>query len=107
MEELLRASIPMLPSIVNAILRRPMRSFGGRPLSALIDPMRVSPGALEEMENRLGLALYTSMHWIWTESLRLLALNGLRISIMPDKAPELLKQQVAWMSRLGGTLQVA
>ncbi len=107
MEELLRASIPLLPSIVNAILRRPMRSFGGRPLSALIDPMRVSPGALEEMENRLGLALYTSMHWIWTESLRLLALNGLRISIMPDKAPELLKQQVAWMSRLGGTLQVA
>jgi hypothetical protein len=60
-----------------------------------------------DMEHRLGVALFTSMHWIWTESLRLLALNGLHISMMPEKAPELLKQQVAWMLRLGGTLQAA
>jgi hypothetical protein len=104
---LLRASLPLLPNIVDALLRKPMRAFGERPLSAMIDPGRVSPKALVDMEHRLGVALFTSMHWIWTESLRLLALNGLHISMMPEKAPELLKQQVAWMLRLGGTLQAA
>jgi hypothetical protein len=102
---MLRASLPLLPTIVNVILRQPMRAFGGQPLSALIDPGRVSPEALQNLERRLGAALFTSMHWIWTESLRLLALTGLQVSTMPEVAPKMLKQQVEWMLRLGGAAQ--
>jgi hypothetical protein len=104
---LLRASLPLLPKAVNLILREPVRAFGGRPLSALINPARVSPEALETMERTLGSALYTSMHWIWTEALRLLALNGLRAATMLDWAAETLKQQEQWMLRLGGALQTS
>ena len=55
----------------------------------------------------LGAALYTSMHWIWTEALRLLALTGLRAATMLNRAAETLKQQEQWMLRLGGALQAA
>jgi hypothetical protein len=57
------------------------------------------------MERQLGAALYTSMHWIWTEALRLLALTGLRLATAVQQAPEVLKQQESWMLRLGGALQ--
>ena len=104
---LLRASLPLLPKIADITLRRPMRAFGGRSLSALIDPGRVSPAALEELERRLGVSLYSSMHWIWTESLRLLALTGLRVATALDRTGETLRQQEQWMLRLGGALQAA
>ena len=105
--QLLRASLPALPAIADLVLRRPMRAFGGRPLAALIDPARVSPAALDGLERRLGAALFTSMHWIWTEALRLLALTGLRAATRPDLAPDVLRQQEGWMLRLGGALQAA
>jgi hypothetical protein len=104
---LLRESPSLLPNIVNATLRQPMRSFGGRPLVALINPERVKPETLLAMEQQLGAALYTSMHWIWTESLRLLALTGLRKATMIDRATEIIKLQEQWMLRLGGALQAA
>ena len=72
-ESLLRASLPVLPHIVNITLRQPMRAFDGRPLVSLINPERVKPETLLALEQQLGAALYTSMHWIWTEALRLLA----------------------------------
>src|SRR5262249_20419521 len=93
---LLRVSLPLLPDIANLVLRKPMRAFGGRALSALIDPGRVSPVALEGLERRLGEALFTSMHWIWTEALRLLALTGLSAATRPERALEVLKQQEGW-----------
>jgi hypothetical protein len=106
-EPMLRASVPLLPSIVNSTLRAPMRSFGGRPLCALIDPARVSPASLEGLEKRLGAALFTSMHWIWTESLRLMALTGLKAATMTKQAPGMLVDQTNWMLRLGGAMQAA
>jgi len=106
-DSLLRASLPLLPNIVNITLRQPMRAFGGRPIVALINPERVKPETLLAMEQQLGAALYTSMHWIWTESLRLLALTGLRKATMFDRAAEIIKLQEQWMLRLGGALQAA
>ncbi len=106
-ESLLRASLPVLRHIVNITLRKPMRAFGGRPLVSLINPERVKPETLLALEQQLGAALYTSMHWIWTESLRLLALTGLRAATMVGTKMETLKQQEAWMLRLGGALQAA
>lgn len=104
---LLRASLPWLPRIVEITLRRPMRAFGGRALAALIDPERVRPETLLALERQLGPALYTSMHWVWTEALRLLALTGLRLATQADGRAEMYRQQEAWMSRLGGALHAA
>jgi hypothetical protein len=102
---LLRASLPLIPKIVDITLRKPMRGFEARPLVALINPERVKPETLLAMERQLGPALYTSMHWIWTEALRLLALTGLRKATMIERAGEMLKVQEQWMLRLGGALQ--
>lgn len=104
---LLRASVPLLPDIVDITLHKPMPAFGGRSLVALINPERVKPDTLLALEQQLGAALYTSMHWIWTESLRLLALTGLRMATMPERKATMFKQQEEWMLRLGGALQAA
>jgi len=105
--KLLRESVPLLSNVVNITLRKPMRCFGGRPLIALINPERVKPETLLALEQQLGTALYTSMHWIWTEALRLLALTGLRKATVDDRTTETIKLQEQWMLRLGGALQAA
>jgi hypothetical protein len=104
---LLRNSLEILPKIVEITLQKSMKSFGGRSLSDLINPERVKPETLLEMESQLGAALFTSMHWIWTESLRLLALTGLNTATNLEKKDDLIRQQEDWMLRLGGTLQAA
>ena len=105
--ELLRRSLPLLPQVVEISLRTPMRAFKGRPLIALIDPERVKPETLMQLERRIGPALYTSPHWVWAEPVRLLALTGLRAATLPRRALEILRQQKAWMLRLGAALQTA
>ncbi len=105
--ELLTQSIPLLPKIVHIILQTSMQSFRARSLSELIDPMRVSPDALLHLEKRIGPALYTSMHWVWTESLRLLALTGLKTATTPESAEEIMEQQKSWMLQLGRSLKAA
>lgn len=104
---LLRASLPLLPRIVEVTLRKPMGAFGGRPLVALINPDRVRPETLLSLEKELGAALYTSMHWIWTEALRLLALTGLRMATMPEEKDDNATHRKEWMLRLGGALKAA
>ncbi len=104
---LIRASLPVLPRAAEMSLRMPVRGFRGRSICDLVNPDRVSPATLDEMEQRLGIALYTSTQWIWTESIRLLALTGLRIAITPERASQLVEQQQAWMLALGGTAQAA
>jgi hypothetical protein len=104
---LLEASIAFLPSIVRITLREPMRAFDGRPLAALINPDRVKPEALLAMEQQMGTALYTSMHWVWTEALRLLALTGFRIATTQNKKVDTYAQLEEWLLRLGGALQAA
>jgi len=106
-EALLRRSLPLLPRVVELCLRTPMRAFGGRPLISLLDPGRVKPEALAQLELRAGGGLHTSQHWIWSECLRLLALSGLRAATMPERAPEILKRQEDWMMRLGMAAKVA
>ena len=104
---LLQASLPLLPGIANITLNQSMRAFGSRSLASLIDPQRVRPETLWALEKRLGAALFTSMHWIWTEALRLLALTGLRQATKAERKTEPFNQQEQWMLRLGGALQTA
>ena len=105
--KLLEDSIPALNQIVRLTLDTPMRSFKGRPLRALIQPERVSPAALTELEERIGPALYTSAHWIWSEPLRILALTGLQVANRPKDLNGILQLQEQAMLRLGGALQAA
>ncbi|MFZ5519148.1 MAG: hypothetical protein ACOY90_21130 [Candidatus Zhuqueibacterota bacterium] len=104
---LVRASLPLLPRIVEITLIEPMRAFGGRSLATLINPGRVKPDVLLALEQQLGVALYTSMHWIWTEAIRLLALTGLHMATKPERKTGTLGQPEEWMLKLGGALQVA
>lgn len=99
---LIERSIPRLPRIVEVCLLQPMRAFGGRPLTELVDPLRVRPDALASLARDAGASLGTSSHWLWSESLRLLALSGYRAATEPDQAPQITADFEAWMLRLGG-----
>ena len=88
-------------------LDTPMRAFQDRPLRAIVRPERVSPGSLNEMADRIGPALFTSTHWLWTECLRILALTGLQLATRPRDVGDILKLQEESMLRLGGALQAA
>ena len=105
--ELILASMPLLPRAAEIALRQNVPGFRGRSISDLVNPERVSPAALLELERRLGAALYTSTHWIWTESLRLVALSGLRMAMQPEKADEQLKRLMECMMQLGGAARAA
>ena len=97
----------ILKAVVRLTLDTPMRAFNGRPLRALIQPERVSPVALSELNERIGPALFTSAHWLWTEPLRILALTGLQLAGSPRDLDGILLLQEQAMLRLGGTLQAA
>jgi hypothetical protein len=106
-QRLIEQSVPLLPRIVKLTLDTSQRAFRGRPLRALIRPERVSPAELRALQERLGVSLYTSMHWVWTECLRMLALTGWQLAARPNKANDVLQLQEAAMLRLGGALQSA
>jgi hypothetical protein len=104
---LVSASMPKLPVIAHLTLATPMRAFRGRPLVDIASPTRVSPKALADLQLRLGPALYTSSHWIWTESLRLLALSALGDSGEALLGTRQRPPSRDWMLRLGGIQQAA
>lgn len=97
---LLERSVPLLPRIVEICLRTPMRAFGGRALTAWIDPQRVRPDSLAQLARDVGGSI-VSPHWLDRESLRLLALSSLRYATEPERAVEIAKDCEAWMLRLG------
>jgi hypothetical protein len=104
---LLEDSRSILSTVVRLTLDTPMRAFNGRPLRALIQPERVGPAALDELDKRIGPALFTSAHWLWTEPLRILALTGLQLSNRPRDLSDILQLQgtgdaQAWRSDPGG-----
>jgi hypothetical protein len=105
--DLIRASLPLLPRAANIALHQKVPGFRSRSICELVRPERVRPEALYELERRLGPALFTSTHWIWTESLRLVALSGLRWATLPDKAEEYANKLQACMLLLGGAAQAA
>ena len=56
-------------------------------MTSVIDPRRVSPAALGELERTAGAAAWTSTHWRSTEGIRLIALAGYREAEQPENAP--------------------
>lgn len=95
------AILPLLPSVVGLSLLTAMPCFNGRRLADLVDPQRVSPAALRQLERDAGAAAFTSSHYIWVECLRLTALCGLRFATEPEFGREILKRQEDLMLKLG------
>ena len=104
---LIEASMPALPTVVRLTLDTPTRGFRNQPLRALVRPERVSPASLAELATHIGPALFTSTHWLWTESLRIVALTGLQLASRPRDLVDILKLQEQAMLRLGGALRAA
>jgi hypothetical protein len=104
---LMERSLPLLPRIAELCLLAPMRAFGGRPLTAVANPLQVRPDALARMEREAGGALTTSSHWLRAEGVRLLALSSLRSATEPQKATENARRYEEWMLRLGTPLAAA
>jgi len=104
---LVETSVLLLPRIAELCLLAPMRGFAGRPLVALVDPLRVRPDALTRLAQEAGGALTTSSHWVRLEALRLLALTSFRAATEPERSAEIAKQYENWMLRLGAPTAIA
>jgi hypothetical protein len=104
---LIEQSVPALGLVARITLDTPMRAFRGARLRTLVRPELVSPDALSEMSRRIGPALFTSTHWLWTESLRIVALTGWQLATWPQDPAGILERQEQAMLRLGGSLRAA
>jgi len=105
--EVIENSMPLLKAVVKLTLDTPMKSFAGCALRQRIAPERVSIAALNELQQRIGPALFTSAHWLWTEPLRMLALTGAKLDREPTESDAAMKMQEESMLRLGGAMQAA
>ncbi len=97
----LAASLKTIRRVTEIVLYEPYRAFGHRPLTALIDPRRVSPAALEELEGQAGATAFSSPYWAWNEAIRLMALNGYRAGLGRAELRKATAAQEQWMLRLG------
>lgn len=93
-----------IPEVANIILRQALQAFGNKSLIQMVSPERVSPQSLANLEQGAGPALFTSNAWIWSECIRLLALNSYKIGIGQGNSANLYKQQEEWMLKLGNSV---
>jgi hypothetical protein len=98
---LTRVSLAALPDVVDVCTRRPMAAFGGAPLSAVLDPRRVSPAALESLARQAGPSLLTSAYLRRREPLRILAHLSTRAVLEPAAAAEHQARLLAWVTDVG------
>ena len=96
--QLLERSRPRLGSIAGACLDTPVPALQGRSMTSVLDPTRVSPSALADLEHRAGQALWTSPHWRRVEGIRLIALAGLREAERPLEAAQWIERARTWMT---------
>jgi hypothetical protein len=94
-------SLAALDEIADVCTRRPMRSFGGRSLAHVLDPQRVHPEALRDLELQAGGSLLTSSYLRRRDSLRILAVLAARTITDPARAAEHRARLRAWVSDLG------
>jgi hypothetical protein len=95
---LLERSRARLPQIAAACLEAPVPALGGRPMTSVLDPVRVSPAALAELERSAGPALWTSPHWRQVEGIRAVAIAGLREAERPESARDWIDRIRTWMT---------
>lgn len=105
--DLLRSSQRVLSRIAEVVLARRYRAFAGQSLSDLVNPQKVSPAALQKLEETVGPALFLSSYWVTKDPMRLLALTGLKSAVSGAPTAQSLRQQQSWMLRLGDSLAAA
>jgi hypothetical protein len=97
-QPLLDRSRAAMPALAAACLSAPVPALGGRPMTEVLDPARVSPAALADLERAAGPALWTSSHWRRAEGVRIVALAGLREAEQPATASIWIDRARAWLT---------
>jgi hypothetical protein len=97
-QPLLARSLAAMPAIAAACLSAPVPALQNRPLTEVLDPQRVSPGSLAELETSAAAALWTSPHWRATEGIRIVALAGLREAEHPETASLWIDRARTWLT---------
>jgi hypothetical protein len=95
---LLARSTAAMSRLAKACLAAPVPALQGRPMTDILDPRRVSPAALAELERGAGAALWTSTHWRNAEGIRIVALAGLREAERPETASTWIERARAWLT---------
>jgi hypothetical protein len=98
LQPLLVRSMAAMPRIAEACLSAGVPALDGRPMTDVLDPARVSPAALAELERTAGAALWTSPHWRQAEGIRIVALAGLREAERPETAPRWIDRARTWLT---------
>jgi hypothetical protein len=98
LQPLLARSSAAMPAIARACLSAPVPALQGRPMTTVLDPGRVSPTALAELERVGGVALWTSPHWRQKEGIRIVALAGLREAERPETATQWIERAREWLT---------
>lgn len=99
LQPLLQRSMVAMPRIADACLSAAVPALGGRPMTDVLDPARVSPAALAELERAAGPSLWTSPHWRQVEGIRIVALAGFREAEHPETAPLWIERARSWITR--------
>jgi len=95
---LLERSLQAMPRLAEACLLTRVPALGGMPMTSELDPARVSPAALTELERAGGAALWTSPHWRHKEGIRIVALAGLREAEQPQTAAQWIERARVWLT---------
>ena len=98
LQPLLERSMAAMPRIAEACLLAPVPALDGKPMTSELDPKRVSPAALAELERAGGAALWTSPHWRNKEGIRIVALAGLREAERPETATQWIDRARMWLT---------
>jgi hypothetical protein len=78
-----------------------MQAFQGAPLARLLDPRRVHPAALAELERQAGGSLLTSSYLRRHDAIRILAVLASRAVTDPAGADRHQAELQAWVTNLG------
>ena len=104
LRQLLTRSVAVMPEIARACLQTPVPALGGKPMTSVLDPQRVSPKALAELERMAGPALWTSSHWRSLEGIRIVALARLREAEHPEHASKWINLARNWLTNTNTAL---
>jgi hypothetical protein len=91
-------SMAAMPEIARACLGSSVPGLGGAPMTTVLDPSRVSPAALTELEKQGGAGLWSSAHWRRSEGIRMVALAGLREAEDPASASRWIERARSWLT---------
>ena len=101
-----RDALSAIDRIIQVIVG-PMRSLGGASISEILDPNRVSPAGLSDLERQAGESLLSSTYLQRQEPVRVLALLATRGLLEASQAERHRRTLMQWVRSLGRTTRTA